>query len=196
MTPVYLMGSYPNHNPYGVDDNDVDLFTVVRNPYERLISDYYYWGNVRSKKNNNKNITNTKNWESDEVQFNHRIHLALTGFRKNPDHKNYFTVGGHMIPQYDFVYNNTNKNTKIKKKKIIKNVLRFEFLGQEFQTLMELYNLPMLVLPNHTIGHTTSNNKVLGIQNLTNKNMVLIETIYRNDFLEFEYEMLSSPRIE
>lgn len=196
MPPVYVLSSFPNHNPYGVD---VDLFTVVRNPYERMISEYYYRNNIRAGKN-------AKNWESDEVKFNNEINKWLMHFSGN-----YFMHSGHMIPQYDFVYNNTNNvddgsvfhtsnntstntaATKKKKKKLIKNVLRFEFLGKEFQTLVELYNLPM-VLPNQTMIGRASNNKVLGIHNLTNKNMVLIETIYQNDFLEFGYEILS-PRI-
>ena len=68
-------------------------------------------------------------------------------------------------------------------------MLRFENLREEFSNLMEIYNLP-LKLPNQKIGKT-SYSKELGIHNLTNDNLLLIEDIYWDDFREFGYEMIS-----
>jgi hypothetical protein len=90
--------------------------------------------------------------------------------------------GGHMIPQYDFVHDVDHH------KKMVKHVLRFENLSEEFSTLMKQYDLP-LELPTKKIGRA-SHNKLLGVHNLTNENLKLIETIYWDDFVEFGYDLI------
>ena len=117
---------------------------------------------------------------NDERKFNDVLNKQLSKFlsemrrgdasRKLPGNKKYFMNSGHLIPQYDFVYDVDRH------KKIVKHVLRFENLREAFSTLMEQYNLP-LELPTKKIGRA-SDNKLLSVHNLTNEHLLLIETIY------------------
>jgi hypothetical protein len=180
--PAYIEAFFPEHNPYA----GADLFTVVRNPYERTISEYYYAiQDVHQGKNKEDGM-------NDERKFNDVLNKQLSKFlsemrrgdasRKLPGNKKYFMNSGHLIPQYDFVYDIDRR------KKIVEHVLRFEHLREDFSTLMDRYDLP-LELP--TKVYRSSAKKELGVHNLTSENLLLIENIYWDDFREFGYEVLS-----
>lgn len=101
--------------------------------------------------------------------------------RKIPGNDVYFRSSGHFIPQYDFVYNDHHE-------RLIQHVLHFENLKPEFDALMESYGIP-LRLPNEK--YRFSARKDLGVHNLTEENILLIEKIYWDDFKEFGYKVLS-----
>ena len=86
-----------------------------------------------------------------------------------------------MIPQYDFIYDD-------KHRRIVEHVLRFENLQENFAGLMAKYDLAIR-LPERKFRHSVG--KELSVHNLTKENILLIETIYWDDFREFGYEVLS-----
>ena len=165
-------------NPYA----GADLFCVVRNPYDRLISEYFYTGTYISKLkaedvNDERNL-NT--WVA--INIRELIQKMKRGdvSRNRTGNGPYFRSAGHFIPQYDYVFQH--------RRRIIKHVLRFENLVEEFHALMELYRLPIR-LPQHRFR--PSHKRTLTAYNLTKSNLELIERLYEDDFLEWGYQVLS-----
>jgi Sulfotransferase family len=165
-------------NPY----EGADLFCVVRNPYERLLSEYYYMGTyIKFLSEEEVNDVLALN-----VWVKRIIELLVVQSKPGDIDRNrtgnapYFYNAGHFIPQYDFVFEH--------RRRVIKHVLRFENLNEEFHELMKLYDLPVR-LPQRRVRE--SHTKKLSIFNLTKENLELIERLYDADFREWGYDMMS-----
>lgn len=88
-------------------------FTVVRNPYDRAVSEYYnVWGGYTGPNSDDPDTMNT--W------IQNMIH--------NPK-------GIRYLPQYHYVFHGNYK--------IVDYVIHFENLEEEFNTLMMKFNLPV-----------------------------------------------------
>lgn len=175
--PPQYFELFPEHNPYA----DADLFTVVRNPYDRVISEYYYATKYLLKEK--------KETINDFKRFNKFVYKALTEaaeMRRGDIARNvtgnarYFVNSGHWIPQYDFVYEH--------RRRLVKHVLRFENLREDFHALMKQYDLPMR-LPEQTVR--PSDTKQLGAYNLTRTCVNLIERLFWDDIREFGFDVMS-----
>jgi hypothetical protein len=168
-------------NPYA----GADLFCVVRNPYDRLISEYFYEGTYITKKTMEE-VNDAGNLNMWVEKFIPPLILDMKRGdigRNRTGNGPYFRSAGHFIPQYDYVFEH--------RRRIIKHVLRFENLVDEFHALMELYDLP-LRLPTRKVR--PSHSKTIVANNLTRKSLELIERLYQDDFREWGYEILSSKQ--
>merc|ERR1719232_1893403 len=143
-------------------DANTKTFTVVRNPYDLAISEYYCpWNGAKSSRRNINNWIQRKivcNEKSDKLKS--KIYSA------------------HFLPQYDHIYNKHGK-------KIIDYVLKFENLDEQFQNLMKKFSLNL----NLRKVNTRKVDSELGIANLTNETIAMINEYYKNDFKFFNYSM-------
>jgi len=109
LNPWHTPPHWFKENPF----KNKDVFTVVRNPYTRAISEYYCeWFGYKGKGENNP--TNLDKWIKRKI-------------RTIPNN-------GHLLPQYYYVYNKYGY-------KVVDHVLRVENLNEEFQELMKSYSL-------------------------------------------------------
>jgi hypothetical protein len=134
-----------------------EWFTVVRNPYTRVISEYNYL----------KIVLKIKNPDDPKV-FNSYIEKWLLMLKNNPKPQIH---GYHLIPQCKYI----DANHKI-------TILKFENLTHEFNELMDKYEYPVKLTKLVSIS-----NKVVTVTHLSENNIKLIKEIYKEDFEMFGY---------
>ena len=137
--------------------NKYNLFAVVRNPYEKCISEYYFY----------------KKWNNTEEQNEKELNSYIM---KNLIDKNNITNDGHFIPQYKYFF---DKNMNL----IINHIIKFENIDNEFNELMKLYNLNINI-KNFIINKSI---KQFNINNLYKETIDKINSYYHIDFLMFNY---------
>jgi hypothetical protein len=143
--------------------DNLKIISIVRNPYNRLISNIFYI--LRCYKN-----TNTTTYIDSE--FNDIILKELTYYLENNFH-----CDNHYRPQYEFICNKFNKDVTI---------LKFEDLNNEMIKIgFSDFNIKINV--NEDIPQETY------IQYLNNDSIILINKIYKKDFEIFGYEMINPP---
>lgn len=106
----------------------------------------------------------------DKINFNEVIKRIIN---TRPDAK----------PCYDFVY--------YKDKKVVPHVLRLENLTDEFNQLMFEYNSDIRMENHSNKSSDFGIKKQFGIEDISKKNLMLINQTYFNDFHYFGYEMIT-----
>ena len=86
------------------------------------------------------------------------------------------------IPCYDYVYH--------KGKKVVPHVLKLENLTDEFNQLMFEYNSDIRMDKHTNKGSTFIDVDKFGVEDISEENIKLINDIFANDFLYFNYEMI------
>lgn len=193
------------HDPYsnlGIDgnggnvnggDNEEDehlhphqpprFFTVVRNPYHRMLSQYFYLCDIRFR---NKGGT----CKTDVERMNKFMAETLGGLLDGTLH--YSHDGGHYIPQHDFVFDDSSNSggggsaisgidENRNRTRVVHHVLHFESFEDEFNALMQVYSLNA-TLPSERIRSASAGINV-GIDNITSDNRRRIEEWYAKDFV-------------
>jgi hypothetical protein len=171
------------YNPYA----DADLFTVIRNPYDRIISEYYWKFTIESTTSPVLTVEHMNQWIQKVLST--RIQFVNTYYPWSQP--SYCDNGGHYVPQYQFVYHPKDRHNT-NNKPIIQHILRMESLSNDFATLMNVYNLS-LTLPHVMKGKTSSasSSRKFNVQDLTVKTLQIIEKVYHQDFDAFNYTKLS-----
>jgi len=144
-----------------------DLFTVVRNPYDRIISEYYCkWvgPGPNGVLNESKNID----------EFNRFIRSRLLDVKQKM--KKNEKIHQHYTPQYYYVVDKEGNN-------IIKNVLKLENVSVEFNELMKRYGYE------YSLDQKEVTKRNFGVLHLSYENISLIREIYKKDFEMFGYSM-------
>lgn len=156
--PYHVPLQYHVTNPF----RHAATFTVVRNPYDRYVSEYYCeWAGYRGPDRDNPEKMN--------VFIQHQLRTRV------PEDK---TV--HFLPQNQYVYHEG--------KRYVDHILHYETLSEEFPKLMEYYNLNNIVLPNR--DNANNSYRKLTVKDLYRSTIDLINMKAREDFVLFGYEMI------
>tara|TARA_Y100000389_G_scaffold189963_1_gene214284 strand:- start:4622 stop:6235 length:1614 start_codon:yes stop_codon:yes gene_type:complete len=138
-----------------------DWFMVVRNPYERIISEFHCkWGGVGEKAN------------FVGVQFfNEYLKREILNRGKITVNNHGSSYGDHYTEQHLYL----DESVKT-------HVLKMENLTEEFDSLMSEYNIPLKLN-----RHNNSNRKVFEVHHMDAELIQLIQEVYKKDFETFGY---------
>lgn len=165
-TQMYpMMGT----NPY----ENADLFAVVRDPDERLLSEFYYicrrkasinWHGSACNKTRVFEPEYMNNWLQQKLN-----HLPVSGL----SHKEYLHENGHFTPQYDFIVSSGDI-------RIVDYVLRMDNLQSEFPAMMKAYGIDAKMPENRR--NAARNSTDLEATHFDKKTEALVHKIYEHDF--------------
>jgi hypothetical protein len=147
-------------NPY----SKAATFTVVRDPYDRVMSEYRYL----SQESHDDPMA-MQQWISDKLK-------AVVAFRHFP---------GHFLPQHFYAFGPDGSQ-------ILTHILRYEKLSEEFPKLMAEYKLS-IVLPAKERWTAPTNNAKWSKGHLSPEVIAQINDLYRLDFERLGYKMVTSP---
>lgn len=153
-----------------------ETFCVVRDPYERAISQLGF--DIRFYSKYSANVTD----------LNRFITTELPRFKQLP-----YLSDCHFLPQAAYVRGWDGDARKVdREQRSCKHVLRYENLAKDFNGLMEEKGYPYRIDENKRNGHTNSPEscKSLRKEDLNAEARRLIEEVYRDDFELFGYPRL------
>lgn len=151
------------HKPFLEVADDVkrkyDWFVVVRNPYDRILSEYYCeWGG------NGKNITHSVE------DFNSFLIKKIIQRASHP-------YTGHFVEQYKYI----DYITKI-------HIIKYENLDAEFNALMKMYNINNITLEKtNTVTENNINTTLFTVKDFSEELIKTINLAYEKDFDAFGY---------
>lgn len=174
----------------GKDENPFHgkkLFTVVRNPYTRLLSEYYdrdtgFKGTPEQK--NDPEVLNhwvqrrLRNVDSRNFELDH--HESENG--ENMLQHNGIHHESHYVTQVEYVYHTNGTRA-------VDHVLYFENLKPEFDNLMERYGLN-ITLPVQEFHEGDVDGEIFTYKDFNNQTLMDINHIAGPDFEAFGYTMI------
>jgi hypothetical protein len=196
-TPPKLLKMYVEESKYPY--NDADLFTVIRNPYSRVLSEYYCpWngfqpkyrrGTVYEKDPNDPKVMNE--WVKGMVkvlgtamdEFNDR--KEEDKFKKQAKGLNedrHILAQKHYVNQAEYVYDGDEI--------VVKDVVHYENLSSEFDALMKKYNINVTLPPKEEGIYADAQKSRLSYKDLDPESIALINEFAKVDFEKFGYQMV------
>jgi hypothetical protein len=113
-----------------------DLFVVVRDPFERMLSEFIYVCKKEKKPNNWDEVECDQSKMTDKHYFNQWLQKKLHYGENRTDASGYLIENGHYTPQYDFVVAPGDV-------RVVDHVLQINNVGAEFGALMKAYGLDL-----------------------------------------------------
>ena len=157
-------------NPY----DGAEVFGVVRDPLDRLVSEFYYI--CRKKKNNNWDQVECNQTLIHESSYlNEWLQFKLSNLLSNrSSSEGYLFDNGHYTPQYDFAVAKAGVRT-------LDYVLRMDDLQSEFRKLVKAYAIKVSV-PENKINAARNDTRDLTVKHLDGSTLALVRQSYEHDF--------------
>ena len=176
-----FVGRFTAHNLLSNIDNAkaYDWFTVVRNPYERLVSEY--------------NFFHTAANPFDPIEATRKNAIFIAGYHplQINEYKN-FGVNKFLqqeISLIDFHKERTRfrflQQSRYFEDGFNIHVIKFENLEEEFNELMLRYGYEITLDEKINVS-----NKIASIEDLSAETIKLINETYKEDFIRFNYKMI------
>eukprot|EP00984_Skeletonema_dohrnii_P015832 scaffold6930_cov156-Skeletonema_dohrnii-CCMP3373.AAC.1 len=192
-TPPKILKQYVDGSLYPYDD--ADLFTIVRNPYSRVMSEYYCpWAGFQSQPKYRRGIVHKKDpndpkvmnvWVKSMVK---RLGVAIDDFNakkgrgKVMNRDSLILAQKHYVNQAEYVYDGDEM--------IVKHVVHYENLFSEFDALMKKYDINV-TLPSKEEGvYSDAKKSRLSYTDLDPEAIALINEFAKVDFEKFGYQMV------
>jgi len=170
--PAFLF-PLANTNPY----LNSELFGVIRHPYDRMVSEFYYICTLRVMSWRPDQCDRSRLF--DEVYMNEWLTHKMQDRDRNSG-RAYADDNGHFTPQYEFIFGPHDV-------RMVDFVLQMDDnkLSDDFENLMLAFGLEELKLKKVTaIGAKERGDAEthLDVHNLTKASLELINELYRQDF--------------
>lgn len=176
--------------------NNYHLFAVVRNPYERIISDFRFWVSQFYPEHHQSSIHRNRNLcleikdiipdlKINSENLNLFVHHVL-----GEKHYNFSVLDGHLIPMNEYTHKKINKHGKKRGYIPVCDILRFENLDEDFNKLIKKLELNIPLNSTKTTVHNKSRGQTLTLEDLDHESLKLIKKRYILDFKLFKYSYL------
>ena len=166
-----------------------NIFCSIRNPYDRIISDFKYWIRIYNEKNSNQISKKKFKKLLNQIRLIYQNDFSLTEDNLNKFIKNilsskkyYYLLDGHFIHQYKYIYKVTENNNLIK---IPDFIIRFENLKNDLNILIKKYDLKINI---NKLNKVNPTNNVITKKNLNKNSISLIYNFYKLDFILLKYK--------
>ncbi len=189
--PLSVYKSYLEHKI----KNTYYLFAVVRNPYQRIISDFRFWvsqfypEHQHSSNHQFRNLCSEIKEIVPDLQVNTENLNLFVHYVLGDKHYNFSVLDGHLIPMHQYTHK-LIKHGKKKRHVSFCEILRMENLDEDFNRLIQKLHLNIPLDSTKTIVHNKSRGQKLTPEELDTESLRLIKKRYMIDFKLFGYSYL------
>ena len=162
-------------------EQEVHFFAVVRNPYDRAVSEYYY----RSEFFKGKHKENVHNPRF----FNEWLKNWLRKVKEYKWNTRQFVTFTYWIPQSEYIVDQQGQRR-------VRHLLRYEALDTEFPALMKKYGLNITLDDAALSSKSGTTKSRMGPQHMSDPVRGLLERYFANDFALGPYPFYEGPGLQ